>query len=109
MIEISIDSLLRKAKQKKLISKVPENNVKKIEEIKKVFKKDKDIIKVAEFYEMLRKLEELRIERIGEFRKNVTLKIIYRGEEIQINLEKLKEYSAMIEKYIAKVKQFVLS
>jgi len=35
---------------------------------------------------MFRKIEELRKERTGEFRKNVTLKVFYRGEEININL-----------------------
>ena len=66
-------------------------------------------MKVVEFYEMLRKLEELRTERIGEFRKNVTLRILYRGGEINVNLEKLKEYADMLEKFISTTKQFLLS
>lgn len=88
---------------------MPENHVKKMEEIKKLFKKDKNFLEVIELYEMLRKLEELRTERIGEFRKNVTLKIFYRGEEINVNLEKLKEYADKLEKFISSVKQFLLS
>lgn len=109
MIETSIDALLEKAKKKKKISKVPENNVKKIEAIKKVFKKEKDIIEVIKLYEMLRKVEELRRERIGEFRKNVNLRIFYQGKEINFNLEKLKETAELLEKFISKVKQFLLS
>ena len=56
---------------------------------------------------MLRKLEELRKERIGEFRKNVTLRVIYRGEEIDINLEKLKIYASMLERFISTTRQFL--
>ena len=54
------------------------------------------------------KSEELKKERIGEFRKNVCLKIIYKGEEINVNLEKLKEYADMLEKFISTTKQFLI-
>ena len=108
MIETSVDKILWHAKTKKKISSVPENPVKKIEEIKKLFKKDSNFIQVIEFYEMLRKIEELRTERIGEFRKNVTLKILFKGEEINVNLEKLKEYADRLEKFISSTKQFLL-
>jgi len=60
-------------------------------------------------YEMLRKVEDLRRERIGEFRKNVTLKIFYRGKEINVNLEQLKIYAESLEKFISTTKQFLLS
>ena len=61
-----------------------------------------------EFYEMLRKIDELRQERIGEFRKNVCLKIFYKGQEINVNLEQLKIYADMLEKFISTTKQFLL-
>ena len=51
----------------------------------------------------------LRKERIGEFRKNVTLKVFYRGEEVNVNLEKLKEYADNLEKFISTTKQFLSS
>ena len=60
-------------------------------------------------YEMFRKIDELRTERIGEFRKNVTLKIFYQGKEINVDLEKLKEYAEKLEKFISLTKQFLLS
>ena len=109
MIETAIDSILKHAKKKKKISNVPGNPVKKIEAMKKLFKKDKNTMNTIEFYEMLRKIEELRQERIGEFRKNVCLKIMYRGQEINVNLEQLKIYADMLEKFISTTKQFLLS
>jgi len=57
---------------------------------------------------MLRKIEELRNERIGEFRKNVCLRIFFQGKEINVNLEQLKIYADMLEKFISTTKQFLL-
>src|SRR3989344_5036044 len=79
MIEVSIDETLVKAKSKKKISSIPGNPAIKIEEAKKLFKKDKNFQEVIEMYEMFRKIDELKKERIGEFRKNVTLKVFYKG------------------------------
>ncbi len=109
MIETSIEEILKSAKKKKKISSIPSNPLGKIEEAKKLFKKDKNFLEVIEMYEMFRKIDELRTERIGEFRKNVALKVFYRGKEINIDLEKLKEYADRLEKFISTTKQFILS
>ena len=109
MIDVSIDAILKHARKKKKISAVPSNPIGKIEVIQKLFKKDKDFLQVIEMYVMFRKIDELRKERTGEFRKNVTLKIFYRGKEINVNLEQLKIYAEMLEKFISTTKQFLLS
>ncbi len=109
MIETSINEILKHAKKKRKISSIPSNPVGKIEEVRKLFKNDKDFLKVIEMYEMFRKIEELKKERSGEFRKNVNLKIFYRGKEIDVNLEQLKIYAKMLEKFISTTKQFLLS
>ena len=108
MIETSMDAILEKSKKKKKISKIPGNPKDKIEVIRKLFKKDKNFQEVLDMYEMFRKIDSLRTERSGEFRKNVTLKIYYQGDEINVNLEKLKEYAEMLEKFISTTKQFLL-
>ena len=109
MIETSINGILKRAKKKKKISSIPLNPVGKIEAVTKLFKKDKDFLDVIDMYKMFKKIEELRKERIGEFRKNVTLKVFYKGEEININLEQLKIYADKLEKFISTTKQFLLS
>ena len=108
MIETSIEEIL-KVKEKEKISSIPSNPLGKIEEIKKLFKKDSNFLEVIELYEMFRKIDELRTERIGEFRKNVALRIFYQGKEINVDLEKLKEYAEKLEKFISTTKQFLLS
>lgn len=109
MIETSIDHLLIYAKKKKKISEIPSSPIKKIEAIEKLFKKNPDFLSVIEDYKMFRKIEELRTDRIGEFRKNVTLRVYYQGKEIEIDLEKLKEYAEKLEKFISITKQFLVS
>jgi hypothetical protein len=108
MIETSINAILNHAKKKKKISQIPKTPIERVESIKKLFKKDSNMKDVLEAYQMFRKIKELRIERIGEFRKNVALKVFYKGEEININLEKLKIYADMLEKFISNTKQFLL-
>lgn len=109
MIETSVNELLKHAKKKKKISSVSPNSVGKLEQIRKLFKKNKEFLEVIDIYEMLRKIEELRKERSGEFRKNVNLKVFYKGKEININLEQLKIYADLLEKFISTTKQFLLS
>lgn len=108
MIETANDEILEHAKKKKKIKSVPTNPIDKIKEIRKVMKKEKEFIEVIDMYEMFRKVEGLRKERIGEFRKNVNLRIFYQGKEINVNLEQLKIYAAQLEKFISITKQFLL-
>ena len=108
MIETSIDAVLEKALLEKKIKAIPTSPIGRLDEAKKLFKKDENFSKTLDTFEMFRKIEELKKERIGEFRKNVCLKIIYRDQEINVNLEKLKEYADMLEKFISTTKQFLI-
>mgnify|MGYP001616722343 CR=1 FL=1 len=105
MIDESVDHLLLAAKKKKKIPSIPTNPVGKIDAIKKVYKKEKIVMDTMELYELFRKIELLRKEREGEFRKNVTLRVHYKGKEIEINLLMLKDYRDLLEKFISYVKQ----
>lgn len=109
MIEKSVTEILRHALKRKKISAIPSNPRSEIEVVKKLMKKDSNFLETIEMYEMFRKIEELKKERIGEFRKNVTLKVFYRGEEVNINLDQLKKYAEKLEKFISATKQFLLS
>ena len=105
MIDTCIIHILEDAKKQGKIKEVSDNAIGRITEMKNLLKKDDNAIKTIDFFMMLRKIESLKTERIGEFRKNVNLKVIFRGEEININLEKLKEYADMLEKFIDMTKK----
>ena len=42
--------------------------------------------------------------RENEFRKGVNLKVKYKGEVIDINMDKLKEYADLLERFISSLK-----
>ncbi|SRR6056297_2559162 len=107
MIDTCINQMLKKGKLEGKIEEVSENAIGRIKQIKELFSEDKDFIEVIDFFMMLRKLEDLKCERIGEFRKNVALKIQFRGQEINVNLEQLKIYAEMIEKFINTTKKYL--
>jgi hypothetical protein len=109
MISVSIDSILEKSKKKRKIKIIPDSPIEKIEVVRKIFPEEKEFLEVIELYIMFRKVPELRKERIGEFRKNVNLKLSYRGEEVNVNLEQLKIYAELLEKFINTTKQFLLA
>ena len=55
-------------------------------------------------YELFRDIEKLDKVRENEFRKGVNLKVNQKGEIIDINLEKLGEYSEILERFISSLK-----
>ena len=109
MIDYGFEALLLYAKKKKMIKVIPKSPKPRIDLIKEIFKNNPEIIDTVEIYEMFRRIDELKKEAEGEFRKNVTLKVFYRGEVVKINLDKLKEYSIILEKFINYLKQFLSS
>jgi hypothetical protein len=108
-MEYSFDGLLEKAKKKKMIKTIPDAPKLKIDLIKQTFKNNKEITEVLEMYEIFRLIDGLNKTKEGEFRKGVCLKVTYKWKEISINLEKLKEYSEILERFINYTKLFLLS
>jgi hypothetical protein len=109
MIDTSINQILKHAVKKKKIKVIPVSPLEKIEAVRKLFKNDENFHKTLDCYMMFRKIKDLNCERIGEFRKNVNLRVHFKGEIVEVNLEKLKEYADMLEKFISTTKQFLLS
>ncbi|HLD98070.1 MAG TPA: hypothetical protein VI815_01980 [Candidatus Nanoarchaeia archaeon] len=109
MIGYSFDNMLDHMKKKKLIKSIPISPKQRLDLLRDYFKKEPIVIKTLDLYDMFRRIEELTKESEGEFRKNVALKVSYRGEVVRINLDKLKEYSITLERFINYLKQFLSS
>lgn len=107
MIEYGLDRILQHAKKKKTIKSIPSSPKPKLDLLRQMFRKEKIVLDTIDLYEMFRRVEQLTKESEGEFRKNVALKVSYRGEIVRIDLEKLKEYSMTLEKFINYIKQFL--
>lgn len=107
MIDYSIDGLLEKAKKKKIIKDIPNAPKLKLDSIKIAFKKDSEIMQTIELYEMFKLIDILQKTKEGEFRKGVCLRVVYKWQEININLDKLKEYAEILERFINYTKLFL--
>jgi hypothetical protein len=107
MIEISFDALLEKALKDKKIAIEARSPKEKIEFMRKIYKKEEDIQGIVPLYIFFKRVPEMEKTRIGDFRKNVTLKVIGETKTTDINLEQLKEYSEMLERFISKVKHIL--
>jgi hypothetical protein len=104
MIEIAMDFLVEKVKKKKKWKAIPDAPRAKLVQLKKIYANDEVISEVFEMYELFRDIDKLEKVRESEFRKGVNLKVNFKGEEVNINLDKLKEYSNTLEKFISALK-----
>ena len=107
MIEISFDAMLEEAKKRKKIPVLPKSPKEKVEFMRKIFKKDSAVQDVIPVYIFFRRVPGLPKTREGEFRKNLNLKVVDGEKIVDINLEKLKEYEEILEKFISSVKHFL--
>lgn len=107
MMEYSFDGLLETAKKKKMIKKIPTAPKLKIDAIREIFKNNPEVINALNEYEMFKLIDILKKTKVGEFRKGVCLTVTYRGEDIRVDLEKLKEYASILETFINYTKLFL--
>ena len=104
MIEMAMDFLVERAKKEKKWKPVPDAPRAKLIQLKKIYEKDFVVRETLELYELFRDIENLDKVRESEFRKGVNLKVQYKGNLININLDKLKEYSNLLERFISSLK-----
>ena len=72
-ISYALDTLLELAKADKKIPEVPELPRLKIEQVRKLYKDDRQIQDMCEFFLLLRKIDKAKFSRAHEFRRNVTM------------------------------------
>jgi len=104
MIEMTMDILVDRAKKHKKWKPVPNAPRAKLVQLKRIYADDPLISETLNMYELFRDIETLPKSRENEFRKGVNLRVNYRGQEISINLDKLKEYAATLERFISSLK-----
>ncbi len=104
MIEMAMEKMIEQAQKLKKWKPVPEAPRAKLVQLKKIYEKDAVTSEVFKLYELFRDIENLDKVRENEFRKGVNLKVSYKGETININLDKLREYSQLLEKFISSLK-----
>ena len=109
MMDCAFDGILKKAKAKKMIKSIPKAPKLKIDLLKSTFSDNSEVQDAIELYNMFKLIDTLKKTKEGEFRKGVCLRVTYKWKEIAINLEKLKEYSEILERFINYTKLFLTS
>ena len=100
---------LKKQKRKKKIKKIPDAPKLKLDLLRKTFTKNPEVIDALEEYLMFKPIEILPKTKESEFRKGVCLTVTYKWKEVQVNLDKLKEYAEIMENFINFVKEYLAS
>mgnify|MGYP005651816293 FL=1 len=108
LLEISFDTILEQKFDNGKIPHMPTNPKQRIEFMKKYFKKNPDIEAAIPLYIFFKRIPDLNKTRSGEFRKNVNLKVIEPTRTTDINLEKLGEYSEIMDTFVKDVKKLLL-
>ena len=109
MMDYAFDALLDKAKKNKMIKKLPNAPKLRIDAIAEIFADEPDVMNALKEYRMFKLIMILSKTKEGEFRKGVCLRVTYQGKEIAVNLDKLKEYSEILERFINYTKLFLSS
>ena len=107
MLDLCLDALLDKLKKNKKIDIIPKAPKMKIDALKKALKKEELIIETLETYEFFKRVQNLEKIREAEFRKNVCLAVMDNGKEVRINMDKLKEYAELLERFIKFVRGYL--
>lgn len=107
MIEESINAMLEKAKKRRLISSIPAAPRAKVNVLRELLKKEKDVIDTLELYMFFKRLNQMEQIREAEFRKNVALRVMDNNKLVLINLDKLKEWEALLERFLSFVRHFI--
>lgn len=104
MIERGMDRLIEKLKKQKKWKPVPDAPRAKFVQLKQIYTGQSPVDEALGLYEIFRDIEKLEKVRENEFRKGVNLRVFFRGQEINVNLDKLKEYSEILERFISYLK-----
>ena len=107
-IGFGLESLLKYAKEKKLIWNIPENAGLRCDLLKKTFPDNEGMIDYINFYLRLRKLSKAEYRRREEFRRHVTMiATIDKGEVVEVSIDTLKEDYEKTKNFIAFVKRII--
>jgi len=104
MIELGMARLVEKLKKQKKWKPVPDAPRARLVQLKRIYVGVSPVAETLELYELFRDIEALEKVRENEFRKGVNLKVFYKEKEINVNLDKLKEYSEILERFISYLK-----
>jgi len=90
-IDFALEALLKQLKENKKISEVPTQAGFKCNVIKEHIT-DEKILKLVDFYVLLRQINRAEFKRAREYRRHVTMTIVVNGSPMDINIDEITAY-----------------
>jgi len=107
-IGYGLESLLKYAKEKKLVAEIPANAGLRCDLLKKTYPDNQELTDYINFYLKLRKLSKAEFTRREEFRRHVTMiATIDKGEIVEVNIDSLKEDYEKTRNFLSFVKKII--
>src|SRR3990167_6797928 len=107
-IGFGLESLLKYAKEKKLVTSIPTNQGLRCDLLKRTFPDNAELIEYINFYLKLRKLSKAEYSKREEFRRHVTMiATIDKGEIVEVSIDSLKEDYEKTKIFIRLVKKVI--
>jgi hypothetical protein len=102
------ESILKYAKEKKLVGNIPENAGLRCDLLRSTFPDNAELIDYINFYTRLRKLSKAEYTRREEFRRHVTMiATIDKGEIVEVSIDTLKEDYEKTKRFVSFVKRTI--
>ena len=97
-----------KAKTEKKITDVPKLPRLKIEQVRKLYKKDETVQDLCNFFLLLRKIDKAKFTRAHEFRRNVTMTaFLDDGSQIEVTIDIITDYYAKTAECLNHIRKIV--
>jgi len=107
VFDFGLDSVLKHAKEDKLVEEVPKIPGQKCDMLKKTFPDNNKLLEYVKLYVRLRKILKAEYSKREEYRRHVTMTVIVEGETIDVDIDLLKEYYEISKKFIHFVRAMV--
>jgi len=107
VFDFGLDSILKQAKEDKLIDEVPKIPGQKCDMLKKTFPDNNKLLEYVRLYVRLRKILKAEYSKREEYRRHVTMTVIVEGETIDVDIDLLKEYYEISKEFINFVRTMI--
>ena len=107
VFDFGLDSILKQAKDDKLIEEVPKIPGQKCDMLKKTFPDNNKLLGHVKLYVKLRKILKAEYSKREEYRRHVTMTVIVEGETIDVDIDLLKEYYEISKEFINFVRTMI--
>ena len=107
VFDFGLDSILKQAKENKLVEEIPKNSGLKCDLLKETFPENEELLSYVDLYIKLRKILNAKYTKKEEYRRHVTMTVIVNGETINVDIDLLKEYYEKSKQFINFVKVMV--